>query len=143
MTKWLYEVLFVGDSTWWVGGVLILLAIGAGALLAHKRYGDLVLGPDPEIPPVLEPDTVQMPAPPNYVPWTPDGSVHVWEAPEPLVGEIVDPLDATVELPVITVETPLFYRIPHPPPFELESFTTSWTRERLDAIVEAGKEMHR
>jgi hypothetical protein len=52
----------------------------------------------------------------------------------------VDPLDDTVELETYDPSMPLFCQLKKPTPYDGESFTVGWSRERIAEIIAAGAE---
>jgi hypothetical protein len=145
------------EAGYFLGGGAILLTVAALFFTAANHY--IGQDPDPEPDPPAgrrtppTPVIYDTPAPPNY---TRGDRVHQWdvEVPDAVTAELdlaealtaklakfvePDPLDDTVELPTITDDTPLYYRLRPPTPLHLESFTQGWTTERLAKVLEAGK----
>jgi hypothetical protein len=132
---------------------ILLLIVALIYWVANRYIGEPADPPPPDQPEGRRtppaPVIYDTPAPPNY---TRGDQVHQWEVAvtaeldfaEELTAKLEqfvepDPLDDTVELPTITDDTPLYYRLRPPTPLHLESFTQGWTTERLAKVLEAGK----
>jgi hypothetical protein len=150
VTDWLYDVLFISPAGWWIGGGFIYLSIAAVAGLLIHRYGGVRMT-EPDIP-LSEATTVELPPKATVThtefrytvmdEWYPMAGylAAAIDATAEAVTEVIeaieaDPLDVTHEIETVDPHAPLFYQIKRPPPYDGETFTVGWTRERIAEVI--------
>lgn len=145
-----YLMLLAGPLAW-VGVLLLWLGLFALLFSLIDEFGGVRMGPDPVMPDVptqeiARVDAYGWPTMPAYVPYVDTfvEDVHqvetaVMDLTDTIELHLVDPLADTTPTEVIDPSTPLFYEIRRrPAPFRMETFTSSWTRERIERIKEMG-----
>lgn len=142
--------LFTSTAGVVVAALLISIGVLALAALIVWRYGGVTMGPDPEIPRVIEPDRFLVRShrwvAPNYVP-TEEQQVFIEDETTAAVIDLtetvelhpIDPLAKTTELEVLDPSVPLFYAIKRPKPYVAESFTQGIERAQIERALAAGE----